>query len=141
MNINGQRFLKKRKNKENSSPSSGKKTFHEYIEESGQALAPPNAEDARVIVAVVSQGSFSVQALEPGSTIGKLFEKTSLPKQSTGAKIVVNRLAGVDPSALLRTGDVIEIHTTETPAPALSRGNLMPLGGLTRKLKQSSLSA
>jgi ppGpp synthetase/RelA/SpoT-type nucleotidyltranferase len=131
----------KRKNKENSSPSSGKKTFHEYIEESGQALAPPNAEDARVIVAVVSQGSFSVQALEPGSTIGKLFEKTSLPKQSPGAKIVVNRLAGVDPSALLRTGDVIEIHTTETPAPALSRGNLMPLGGLTRKLKQSSLSA
>ena len=127
------------------------KSFHQYIEESGQVLAPPDVEDAnaRVGVALVRGGTFAVETVAQGTTVAELLSDA---ESSQEARIIVNRVE-VHPGnfgARLKNGDAVEVHYVTTtpvsaasaPSPA-SQGNLMPirgnLSGLTSKLRQVSL--
>lgn len=114
------------------------RSFHEYIEESGQVVAPPNPHEAHVVVALVSDGAFTVETVSKGTTVGELLK--SLSKQRRAVKIIVNRQAVDDASTLLRNGDAVEVHHIQEPA-SLSKSNLMPVGKFSFKLKRSSLSA
>lgn len=121
--------------------SRGKKisgrSFHEYIQESGQVVAPPNPQESRVIVALVSSGCFSVKTVTKGTTVGDLVKSHAKPNCTI--KMIVNRQTVDDSSTLLRNGDAIEVHHVQEPVRP-SRSNLMPLGKLSFKLKRSSLS-
>jgi (p)ppGpp synthase/HD superfamily hydrolase len=132
-----------------SSTSTTTKSFHQYIEESGQVLAPPDQEDdnARVVVALVRGGTFAVETVSQGTTVADLLSG------STGqdARIIVNRVEvhSRNLSARLKNGDAVEVHyvstpnITATPVSPASQGNLMPihgnLPGLTSKLRQVNL--
>lgn len=120
----------------------GKKgrSFQEYIEESGQAVAPPG--DRRVMVAVIAAGVFKVEALPHGTTIGQVLDSHASMRASTPGstrKVTVNRREDQDAATLVRTGDVLEIHTEPYVAPIFVQSNSLPLGGLAQKLKQSPM--
>jgi len=113
------------------------RSFHEYIQESGQVVAPPNPQDARVIVALVSAGAFSVETVSKGTTVGDLVKVHAKPNCTT--KIIVNRQSVDDSATILKNGDAVEVHHVQEPVRS-SKSNLMPLGKLSLKLKRSSLS-
>lgn len=113
------------------------RSFHQYIQESGQVVAPPNPQESRVIVALVSGGSFTVETVPKGTSVGKLVASHAKPNCAT--KIIVNRQVVDDGSIMLRNGDAVEVHHVEEHVRS-SKSNLMPLGKLSFKLKRSSLS-
>ena len=100
-------------------------------------VAPPNPQESRVIVALVSGGSFSVETVPKGTSVGKLVASHAKPNCAT--KIIVNRQVVDDGSIMLRNGDAVEVHHVEEHVRS-SKSNLMPLGKLSFKLKRSSLS-
>lgn len=123
--------------KEEAGKKLSRRSFHEYIKESGQVVAPPNPENARVIVALVSAGAFSVETVTQGTTAGDLVK--SLAKPNCTTKIIINRQVVDDSETMLKNGDAVEVHHVQEPVRS-SRSNLMPLGKLSAKLKRSSLS-
>lgn len=129
------------------------KPFHQYIEESGQVLAPPDEESSsHVVVALVHGGAFAVENVAQGTTIGELLKRTVSESPSSNyskAKVIVNRVevSSRNLNALLKNGDAVEVHyvggSPVSPVSPTSQGNLMPLrgnlGGLTSKLRQVNL--
>lgn len=143
-----------------SSPGSSKgRTFQEYIAFTGQRPAPP--EEQRALVAVVAGGTFSVAELPPGTTLGQLLRHCGGDIAPRSLQVVLNRQVSVDGARLLQPGDVVELYArppqptfpvlSPTPAPATApssapvagarppagapaRGNLVPTGGLSKKL-------
>lgn len=139
---------------EDETPASNNKSFQQYIEESGQVLAPPDEdENAHVMVALVRGGTFAVESVAHGTTVGELLSNTNDTSRSANqeARIIVNRVEvpSRNLNALLKNGDAVEVHyvqttsVTATPLSPASQGNLMPirgnLGGLTSKLRQVNL--
>ena len=132
------------------------KPFHQYIQESGQVLAPPDEESSsHVVVALVRGGVFWVESVAQGTTVGDLLGKTandSLSLANAKARVIVNRIevSSRDFGARLKNGDAVEVHyvgvapmSPPSPISPPSQGNLMPLsgrlGGLTSKLRQVNL--
>jgi len=119
------------------------KSFHEYIADSGQAVAPP--EDSRVLVAVVHQGAFSVQSLPPGSSIADFLEtREETHRGDASVQVLVNQQMESDSSTILQPGDVVELHMEPVHHEALvaskaSKGNMLPLGNLSKKMTSASL--
>lgn len=139
-----------------SAAKTNNKPFHQYIQESGQVLAPPDEESSsHVVVALVRGGVFSVESVAQGTTVGDLLGKTandSLSLANAKARVIVNRIevSSRDFGARLKNGDAVEMHyvgvapmSPPSPISPPSQGNLMPLsgrlGGLTSKLRQVNL--
>jgi (p)ppGpp synthase/HD superfamily hydrolase len=119
------------------------KSFHEYIADSGQAVAPP--EESRVLVAVVHQGAFSVQSLPPGSSIADFLEtREETHGVDALVQVLVNQQVEPDSSTILQPGDVVELHMEPVPQEPLvgskaSKGNMLPLGNLSKRMTKASL--
>ena len=129
----------------NANSKMNNKPFHQYIQESGQVLLPPD-EDARVVVALVNGGTFTVETVAQGTTVADLLSGSASATPSSRhaeTRVIVNRREVADHDALLKNGDAVEVHYTAVIAPTVSQGNLMPLrgslGGLTSKLRQVSM--
>ena len=136
-----------------SAAKTNNKPFHQYIQESGQVLAPPDEEtSSHVVVALVRGGVFVVENVAQGTTVGDLLSESandSLSLANAKARVIVNRVevSSRDFGARLKNGDAVEVHyvgvSPVSPVSPPSQGNLMPLsgrlGGLTSKLRQVNL--
>ena len=150
------------------SPGSSKgRTFQEYIAFSGQKPAPP--EEQRALVAVVAGSAFSVAELPAGTTLGQLLRHCGGDINPKSLQVVLNRQVTAEASRLLQPGDVVELYarppqptfpglspmpasapSTSAPAAAprppvapqrATVGNMVPTGGLSKKLAAVDLSS
>lgn len=144
-----------------SAAKTNNKPFHQYIQESGQVLAPPDEEtSSHVVVALVRGGVFVVENVAQGTTVGDLLNESAneaLSLANAKARVIVNRVevSSRDFGARLKNGDAVEVHyvgvSSTSPASTIevspvsppSQSNLMPLngrlGGLTSKLRRVNL--